>query len=112
MGNRVFGVGVGAAGVRVLGDRAERTLKLTDASSIDGTEPENAWLVPGCHYWLVVLSRDAMVGVRLSPWLDPSRRAWRSTPTPSEIAIWIGKTDPARLRESPLTLEVAHTKVG
>ena len=93
-------------------DRVTRTLKLTDAGAIDGNEPENSWLFPGFQYWLVVLCRDAMVGVRLLPWFEATSPLWRSTPTPRELAIWIGKTDPRRLRESPLILEVAHAKVG
>jgi hypothetical protein len=106
-------VGAGRSGLKAQsGDGVELKLKLTDARWIDGSEPENSWLVPGVQYWLVLLGRDAMVGVRLSPWLDPSGRAWRSTPTPGEMAIWIGKTDPRLLRESPLTLEVAHVRVG
>lgn len=87
-------------------------LKLTNAGVIDGTEPENTWLVPGVRYWLVVLGRDAIVSVRLSPLSDAMGCAWRSTPTPREMAIWIGKTDPALLGESPMTLQVAHVKVG
>ena len=51
-------------------DRVTRTLKLTDAGAIDGNEPENSWLFPGFQYWLVVLCRDAMVGVRLLPWFE------------------------------------------
>lgn len=110
MGNHF--VGVGQSGVKTARGDLPRLLKLTNVGLIDGTELENTWLVAGVHYWLVVLSHDAMVGVRLAPWLDPNERAWRSTPTPREMAIWIGKTDPLLLRERPLTLEVAHIKIG
>jgi hypothetical protein len=105
-------VEVGQSGVKTARGDPPRWLKLTNAGLIDGTEPENAWLVPGVHYWLVVLSDDAMVGVRLSPWQGPDGRAWRSTPTPREMAIWISRTDPRLLRERPLTLEVAHINIG
>jgi len=105
-------VGVGQSGSKTARGDAPRVLKLTNAGLIDGHEPENSWLVAGVYYWLVVLSDDAMVGVRLSPWRGPRGRAWRSTPTPREMAIWITKTDPRLLGENPLTLEVAHVNVG
>ena len=83
-------------------------LMLTDYGVVHGTEPENAWLVPGQDYTVETVPPYAPLRIRLVHSANFSGgRGWRAQPTTRNILAQLGHLTPQHLtRESAVTLRV------
>jgi hypothetical protein len=85
-------------------------LKLTDYGLVQGTVPENAWLVPGQNYTLETLPPHAPLRFQLvhSPTFSGGR-GWRADPTVRNVLVQLGLPTPTHLdRQNAVTLRVVE----
>jgi hypothetical protein len=89
------------------GDNALR-LMLTDYGVVHGTEPENAWLVPGQNYTVETVPPHAPLRMQLVHAATFSGgRGWRAVPTTRNVLAQLGHPVPQHLtRQSAVTLRV------
>jgi hypothetical protein len=83
-------------------------LMLTDYGVVHGTEPENAWLIPGQNYSVETTPPDAPLRIQLVHAATfSSGRAWRAAPTTRDILVQLGHPTPQHLtRQNAVTLRV------
>jgi hypothetical protein len=89
------------------GDNAS-LLMLTDYGVVHGTEPENAWLVPGQSYTVETVPPHAPLRIQLVHAATFSGgRGWRAVPTTRNVLAQLGHPTPQHLtRQSAVTLRV------
>ncbi len=83
-------------------------LMLTDCGVVHGTEPENAWLVPGQNYTVETVPPHAPLRIQLAHAATFSGgRGWRAVPTTRNILAQLGYPRPQHLtRHNAVTLRV------
>jgi Protein of unknown function (DUF429) len=83
-------------------------LMLTDYNVVHGTEPENAWLVPGTDYVLETAPPDKLIRLNLTHSATfPGGRGWLASPSVKTALRRLGYPTPARLgRANAATLVV------
>ena len=84
------------------------TLKLTDYGLVQGTCPENGWMVPGVDYTCKTIAPDPTVGFKLTHAANfPGGRGWTSEPKVKPLLRALGYSTPAHLGEqNAVTLKV------
>lgn len=84
-------------------------LMLSDYGAVHGTEPENAWLVPGQNYTVETAPPLAPLQIQLAHAATFSGgRGWRAVPTTRKILAQLGHPTPQHLtRQNAVTLRVA-----
>lgn len=89
-------------------------LMLTDYGLVHGTEPENAWLVPGYDYALETTSPHAPLQIQLAHASTFSGgRGWRAIPTTRRVMTQLGYPTPQHLtRQNAVTLRVRIQRSG
>lgn len=83
-------------------------LMLTDYGLVHGTEPENAWLVPGQDYTVETMPPHAPLRIQLAhSAIFAGGRGWRAVPTTRSILTQLGCPTPRCLtRQNAVTLRV------
>ncbi len=83
-------------------------LMLTDYGVVHGTEPENAWLVPGQGYTVETVPPHAPLSMQLVHAATFSGgRGWRAVPTVRNVLAQLGHPTPQHLtRQNAVTLRV------
>jgi hypothetical protein len=83
-------------------------LMLTDYGVVHGTEPENAWLIPGQNYTVETTPPHAPLRIQLAHAATFSGgRGWRAVPTTRNILAQLGHPTPQHLtRQNAVTLRV------
>ena len=83
-------------------------LMLTDYGVVHGTEPENAWLIPGQNYTIKTVPPHAPLRIQLVHAATFSGgRGWRAVPTTRKVLAQLGHTTPQHLtRHNAVTLRV------
>ena len=83
-------------------------LMLTDYGVVHGTEPENAWLVPGQNYNVETVPPHAPLRIQLAHAATFSGgRGWTAVPTTRNILAQLGYPTPQHLtRQNAVTLRV------
>jgi Protein of unknown function (DUF429) len=83
-------------------------LMLTDYGVVQGTEPENAWLVPGQNYVVETVPPNAPLRIELVHAATFSGgRGWRAVPTTRNVLAQLGHPTPQHLtRQNAVTLRV------
>lgn len=83
-------------------------LMLTDYGVVHGTEPENAWLVPGHNYTLETVPPHMPLHIQLVHAATFSGgRGWRAVPTTRNVLAQLGHSTPQHLtRQNAVTLRV------
>jgi hypothetical protein len=83
-------------------------LMLTDYGLVHGTEPENAWLVPGHDYTVRTVPPHAPLQIELAHAANFSGgRGWRAVPTTRNVLAQLGYPMPDHLaRQNAVTLRV------
>jgi hypothetical protein len=83
-------------------------LMLTDYGVVHGTEPENAWLVPGQNYTVETVSPHVPLRIQLVHAATFSGgRGWRAVPTTRNMLAQLGYPTPQHLtRQNAVTLRV------
>ncbi len=86
-------------------------LMLTDYGAVHGTEPENAWLVPGHDYAVETALPHAPLRIQLTYAASfPGGRGWRAMPTTRSIMAQLGYPTPQHLtRQNAVMLRVVAT---
>jgi len=83
-------------------------LMLTDYGVVHGTEPENAWLVPGQNYTIETVPPHAPLRIQLVHAATFSGgRGWRAVPTTRNVLAQLGHPTPQHLtRQNAVTVRV------
>lgn len=83
-------------------------LMLTDYGVVHGTEPENAWLVPGQNYTIETAPPHMPLRIQLVHTATFSGgRGWRAVPTTRNVLAQLGHRTPQHLtRQNAVTLRV------
>lgn len=83
-------------------------LMLSDYGVVHGTEPENAWLIPGQNYAVETTPPHAPLRIELAHAAGFSGgRGWRAIPTTRNILAQLGHPTPQHLtRQNAVTLRV------
>jgi hypothetical protein len=86
--------------------QAIRRNRLTDYGVVHGTEPENAWLVPGQNYTVETVPPQAPLRIQLAHAAKFSGgRGWRAVPITRNILVQLGLPTPQHLtRQNAVTL--------
>lgn len=86
-------------------------LKLTDFGLVHGTEPENAWLIPGQDYEIETISPHMPISIKLIHSTNfPGGRGWRAAPTIRSILNQLGLPVPQHIaNERAITLCIRKT---
>ena len=83
-------------------------LMLTDYGVVHGTEPENAWLVPGQNYTVETVPPHRPLQIQLlHAAAFPGGRGWRTVPTTRNILAQLAYPTPQHLtRQNAVTLQL------